>query len=287
MTTETSRRGWFIGRRKVAELLQLIRRDHPSLERELDGWRVSLWENSRRPSLPTWAWVVLMIAAVRLLAVGMGSDGTKPQRAADMLIQAPADMQVALFRAVGGNADWAALRILNPKLGAAMESRWLAAKAVGKTRSAFIDENRRFLLAEALGHFAVADYALAASLRRWQLEAARATPADAACMRVFTSFESTSGPDHDRLVQSRNALIGRALEKVDGTPDPVQARTTSTVPGRLVERTQKASGLSLDRLRATFRGEGTPAERCRSAKALLEVVLAAPRKEALPVLRGI
>lgn len=302
---EGSKRNWRIRRKKVLQLLSLVRGTYPTLESSFDWYRVSLWETNARKGA-NWPvrivayllWFAL-VAGVHLFGSDHGNTGrTYSNGGSSTLVSDPAaqagpslsdvntDIDAALQPTFGGRLTAHDLALGNPRLFAILQNYWKTDRNAGTSQIDFGDEIRELLVRRFPGDLRKADYPLVSGFRRFELDQLQ----DAASMSygICDSYITGSSPEplSDQMMIRRNALVGQILLHADdGAPQP-KPQTLYMVPGEVVTRAVAKSGLTLEQFKSAMHGQGTAETRCRKQISLLQTALALPENSGLSLLRS-
>lgn len=289
---EGSRRGWGASGRRVKELLVLIRRDYPALERELDSWRVSLWENPGGHSV---GWpgigvgIVVALQLLRFCAVPADNPPRSPAPFVTVdraLTQPAADIDEAVKTLSGDHVDGTAVRTDNPALYDDLVRIWTRAEQ-DRDNPARFQTNIAVLLNERFRRvYDKADYKHIAALRRVELDAAlyfRDRNADL-CSNPWSGQGAADVPEE--LTRRRHDAIYDILLSSGADRPGHEPKTTFTIPGTISDRARKRAGLPRAVFSAALMQEGTSAQRCTTRIALLQALLAAPSADSIKVLRA-
>lgn len=309
-----SRRGFWVNRGDVQRLLKVVRENFPDLESCFDWYRVSLWEAPGRVGRGSGAWRPAYFALVLVLGIlrvaFSGSDSHTPvvtpvplpaaSTSADQrwLSDAMAatrrkttdpatDIAAALKSFADGSLSYDALRRANPGLVDDLEKSWQAAHSSDDNQSAFVQRTRQELVRRAniaLHH--PASYALAAELRRLELDQFKATRAldPVACAALMTGGEMPSSVRMN-LFGRQQALSQHAVLASRTDIDSAPETTSFTIPGAVMATLGKRTGLSREALDVALDRRGPPRRICDTRIALLEAALALPAKDGLKLLR--
>lgn len=309
-----SRRGFRVNRGDVQRLLKVVRENFPDLESCFDWYRVSLWETPGRVSRGSGAWrpayfgLILLLGVLR--AVFSDSDSRAPvvspiplpvaSMSADQrwLSDAMAatrrkttdpatDIAAALKSFADGSLSYDEVRRANPRLIDDLEKSWQAAHRSDDNQSAFVQRTRQELVRRAntaLHH--PTSYALAAELRRLELDQFKATRAldPAACAGLMSGGEVPS-PVRMNLLERQQALSQHAVLASRSDIDTAPRNGTFIIPGAVMATLGKRTGLSREALDAALDRRGPPGRICNTRIALLEAALALPAKDGLKLLR--
>ena len=299
----------------VYHLLNSIRDEQPLLESHLDPARVAMWEEklakfkpvgqpargSRTGGYPIGLIVFIIISLLSGLARcsnGLYSPPVSTATPASTLLASPQgglgsltsvneDLDLALSE-FGTAAPVTAteIREKNPKLYAALEQRWRAARAQQVPRWAFAHQTFKFL-SDQFGAMLV--QAPRDELEvYWRIERDRLDlQARSAPERCAAYIAGSSAPlplpsaEQDRL----QALGGRLLVEVPFDKVRPSIAGKYVIPGPIIEKGAKQANMSLDDFRSALHGKLAGAAACEARIGLITAVLGTPGKEADRLLR--
>jgi len=290
-------------RKKIGELLGIIRRDYPELESHFDWHRVALWENRNSGAgFPIGRTIWIGIVALQLLGAlarcsidqprptetveetsytpGRGGDSTSP-RIPGGLSDLDIDVRDAITASLGDSMAVATLRARAPLVYALFESNWHIGVEMGRTRAQYIEtmvrvvDNRYVQLARQAGGADLVELqrrrvAEERLLKGTDLKACAATVREGG-LADRRLIPAEAGDDR------RKAVVELILAR-PANPTPNRGGGSFSIPGEIVARTVDASGLKLDQVTAAFQGKGSDREQCLTHIALLNAALAAPEK---------
>ena len=298
---ESSGRGWVSGKR-IRELLNEVRTRHPSLEGDMDWYRVSLWENrgsSAGGSEAGWRYVVfavILIIQIARFASSTNSTPTDPQATpVDSVFTAPSidpetDITEALKGVTGGSVDAAQLRAENPKLYELVRSDWDELRPDQNGSYTFMRSERTLFADLVERGWASAPYDVLRHAMETDLKIARTLPTpDCASFLVGQLSADRLG---EAQVNLRRAVDGELLLAADPakvTGPPPAATFHYTIPGSVIRAAIKRSGLVESQFRAGIKYEPPPGvqseTQCRARLALREAILAQPKTSGLAIMR--
>ncbi|MDO7833695.1 hypothetical protein Q4610_01430 [Sphingobium sp. HBC34] len=298
-----SRAIWWEGH-KIDDLLATIRRDYPELEQRLDWHRVAMWDSRRDTPRSTKGAIFMVVVAIQLIAVVARCVGDKapdqdsyaplttqsvtpatqplpvsvPPRRPGGLGDFDADVKAALLAAFGPDMTVKTLKNDAQLVYQMFESNWRISLDMDRTRAQYIAtmeglmRERYGLLARQAGGAALVAY------QRQRLREERLLK-DEHWKHCAESSNSGRLPDivhipADKRAKAR-ASIAKLILAMPANPAPPPSGGTFSVPGPIVEKTMAGSGLPLDRVQATFQGQGSDREKCLSHIALLDATLEA------------
>lgn len=293
-----SRRGWFVKRAEVDQLLEGVRRNFPELEHHFDPWRVALWEKSSGGNVGQ-GWfsngrlvifgVILLVQVLRF-AFSDSDRQTAPPPVPPIELSAAdtAREQEIINRAVttvfGPEITFDGLQSLQPDLAALFSANRTIARSDGSSDEVYVSKVHDLVRERMYMTALVQKGALLADVQRIRadiLRAARKAGA-AQCMAFVRTrrlpAEVTMPP---AVLERERALAVKMLDARQlGPPQQIKPGTAS-VPGALVEKVIAATGLPDKRVAQAMGNKGPDADQCAVTIALIDVTLAwkGPAKE--------
>jgi len=160
---EGSKRGWFVRTARVKELLGVIRSRHPTLEGQLDWYRVSLWEH-HNGALPSTRIIVfgfiLLFNIVRYAADNGPANPVRESSSSSSLFTAPdplsdehRDISEVLGNLTNGELGATEMEAKNPKAYRWLATNWSLARDNGDRRPDYVMRNTEILRDRLLGTF--------------------------------------------------------------------------------------------------------------------------------------
>ncbi|NML05639.1 hypothetical protein [Sphingomonas sp. G-3-2-10] len=300
---EGSRRG-FVGRRKVRDLLTIVRRDYPDLEGCFDGYRVSLWEDggSSGGGANLGGWVAPLLFALFLIVracTNMESSDYRPATAVpssvDVSVQPPlanadAELDAILKDMLGDGIDMSTITKRNTPLAVALKAQWLRDREPDGPSFTLAPNVRALLRSWYTEGIGKADAGLLADHLRLVIDVARTLSATSSedCVR-FLESSRVSGPNFafsEALLERERALMARTLLSARApSPNAQTVDRNFMVPGDVVADAMRRSRLSEDQFSKATTAAGPIARQCTGRIALMEAILALPRKRGLPLMR--
>lgn len=290
-------------RKKIDELLGVIRRDYPELESRFDWHRVALWDNRGSGSgfpVGRAIWIGILVFQVLVALTRFSTDPPPPVAAADDVVypQSPSsesgspailgrasnidsEVRDAIAASLGDAVTPTTLRARAPLVYALFESNWHIGLDMGRTRAQYIETmvrvmgNRYALLARQAGGVDLADFQRRRVAEERLLKGSN-WKACAAVVREGGLADPGLIPAKTR--NDRRKTVAELILANPENPVPNRGGGTFSIPGEIVTRTVDASGLKLDQVTAAFRGKGTDREQCLTHIALLNTVLTADAK---------
>ncbi len=278
----------------VTQLLDGVRKHFPELESHLDAERVVSWEqNSSGVSSPWPVWLTLVVAFQLLAAIGRCSGDSASDTASLPPIETVAQLDTATLdlaadEIFGGGTSYEDVVLVEPKLASTISSNLSYARTAkesdeaGLARAIDVVRTRVYFAGQEAGG---TDLDTAMRLRLGQLRAARAVDTEA-CMQLirYNVLDPRVTLPPELRAQERAfakaLLIGSRL-KVPERQEP----STASVPGLVVERVIRDSGLSEAKVRSLMQGKGTDKDTCTLHIALLGATLDYRGKERAAILR--
>lgn len=290
-----SRKGWFVKRADVEQLLAGVRKNFPEIEHHFDPWRVALWDKPEGADTgsgwfsKTRLWIFAAILVVQILRFALADrtpDGSTPSLpvalSASEIAEDGKAIQGALDRIFGPEITLDGLKSLQPDLAALFTANRTIARSDGSDAAAYTakvhDLVRERMYATAL----VEKGPLLADVQQVRadlLRAAREVGA-AQCM----AFVRTRRMDRqvavpDAVLGAERKLAVRMLDASQLGPPARIAPGNAQVPGALVDKVMTLSGIPEERIRKAMNGQGSDADQCAVTIALIDAALAWPGKE--------
>lgn len=293
---------------KIDELIATIRRDYPELEQRLNWHRIAIWEDHRARPIRWWTIAVGIIFALQLL-YRIASSIYHPDPPATMVVphvqggleDIDADMRLAVQAALGNRVSISVLQTDAPLVYQLFESNWRVGRELGRTKDQYVEQmvalirHRYALLArqaggnklEALQRHRLWEEQWLVGQKNWAactdtshgigLASADLIPADGGGLGKpsITGLKQTAKVD---------PAIAALILKMPDDPSEPRTRGTFPIPGKIVEKTVKASGLSLKQVKSAFQGKGNDREKCLTHIALLNATLAADEETRAAIL---
>lgn len=286
-----SRRGWFVKRADVEQLLDGVRRHFPEIERHFDPWRVALWDRQGDDSGGQ-GWfskgrlaIFAVIFIVQIIRMAMDAGGSNDRRDAPVppalsASEAAQDREVigrAIRQVFGPEITLEGLQSLQPDLAALFSANRTVARSAGEDDAAYAakvhDLVRERMLATALAEKGqlLADVQ---RLRARLLEAAQKLgPAE--CMAfIRTRRLDRRAEVAPAILAAERKLAVKMLDASQLGPPARQPPARASIPGDLVDRVIAATGIPDRRVRAAMGGKGPDADQCAVTIALIEQTLA-------------
>lgn len=274
-----------IKRLEVHKLLTGIRDRYPELESYLDPERVASWESKPDagagglgPRIVRGIVIVLVVLAVpRMLSqCSDGSEDGTPQIA----VLSDAEVDAKVREIFGLSVDMDAVKRVDPKL---------AGELLAAINRPEIVLPLNFVRMQALGSAEVSDrdaLEARAELKSIWLTAAKAKSAQICRMAINGDLRALTLDlsENDRVREQD--LLRQLLEAKVLSHMPKGGETRYNVPGWLVGETLERSGLSQEKLKAALTDPDNP-DRCKAETALVQAVVAAPKKVPDEVLKGL
>ncbi|WP_311267288.1 hypothetical protein [Sphingobium sp. WCS2017Hpa-17] len=292
---------------KIDELIATIRRDYPELEQRLNWHRIAIWESRKETPRSTKGAIFMVVVVIQLIAAVARCVGDKapdnsryspivpetstgsPQPPLSVTPHTPgglgdldADLKAAMQASFGPDVTLDSLRRDVPLVYQLFESNWRIGLDLGRSRAQYRDtmegliRERYGLLARQAGGKPLVTY------QRQRLKDERHLKGEhwQACATIAANGrlgDVALIPADQR--EAARPVIASVILSLPDNPKPLPATgSTFSIPGPIVEKTMAASGLTLERVQATFRGEGSDREKCLSHIALLDAALEADAK---------
>lgn len=292
-----SRKGWFVSRADVEQLLSGVRKNFPELEHHFDHWRVSLWDKPAGSDVGTgWfsGWrlvlfgVILMVQILRF-AIPSGSDrdaaSVAPPPAASASEQAVMDRAVTTIFGEGVTLD--KVRDKQPDLAALFSANRTIARSESSSDDAYVGKVHDLVRERMYMTALVQKGALLDDVQRVRVRLLRAAQkaSPAHCMtyvRTHRMAAEVTVPPSD-LLRERD-LARRMLDAAQLGPPQKVASGKASVPGELVGKVIDGTGIPEDRVRQAMGGKGSDADQCAVTIALLDAALMWKGSERMAIL---
>lgn len=283
--SENSRRG-MVGRKKVRELLSIIRTRYPALEQNLDWYRVQLWD-SPAPAQTGVPWFLIVFGIISLIRVlaSVNHDSGRPADYAsqpppairDVLVDARADLDVAL-KSLSQDSVGAAEAERHPAFYAELRNLWARDKADGKNRWDLTADLGDYLDARFDRVVDRAGYDDLVALARLRLaQAKEARDAGWEMCDDFFRGKNSNTPNSVLYRQQRRVIFFRILLSTADDKTAAPRERSFSISGETVDDAVRRAGMSRASFEQAIMDRGTPQARCTARIALYETALALPR----------
>ena len=293
---ERSRRGRFVGSRKIRDLLTHVRTHHPIVERNFDSWRVELWEQAARQKQGIGTFFLIIVVVINIVRVVTGNFGGSdkpnpvPVDIATPLPSTPEEAMAPTLNVVGGNdLTVDAVKQRNPALYADLLDVWKDVYARNGDLPDFTSRARTLIvdrgdLAMGTAGYAISRERVSATRKmagRFYAEHPRY------CVDFLDGKTMTDEWLRDYRESYRHVLVNALLER--STPASLPARRERfDIPGEVMKDIARRAHLSDSAVRKALNGSGADEDkRCKVRLALMDAALAAPLKIGLPLLRSL
>lgn len=283
-----SRKGWFVKRADVEQLLEGVRKNFPEVEHYFDPWRVALWEKNTSANVGQ-GWfssgrliLLAVIFGIQILRVVFSSNdsSTEPPPVPEISISQSAQEKEIVGRAVtavfGPEITFDGLQSLQPDLAALFSANRTIARADGSSDAAYTSKVQDLVRERMYATALVEKGGLLADVQRIRadlLRAARKTGPDA-CMAFLRTRRMAAGVKVPPAVLERERTL--AVKMLDarqlGPPQRVKPGTAS-VPGELIGKVITETGIPDKRVRQAMGGKGSDADQCAVTIGLIDVAL--------------
>jgi len=293
--TENSRRGWFVGKKKVHELLSLVRRDYPPLEQHFDWYRVSMWENPAGWAISGGALIFLGLILLQFVRIASTMDAPSPNdsrpaesfRLMSQLSEPRADIREALKGVSDGMIDADDIETRNPELYSSLRMAWDDASANGRDKWQLRNDMIDSLNARFRRIVVKANHADLSDLVENRLAQAKffRQLGDTYCDRFFKGTLGSSVKPPLALLDEDRKIRFRILADTRGEA-PERAESESyMIPGKVLDDSAKRLGMTYDQFVKAMHDDGSPKRGCDTEVALRETALRLPPKEGVKLLR--
>lgn len=286
-----SRKGWFVKRGEVEQLLEGVRRNFPELEHHFDPWRVALWEKPSGSDVGQgWfsngrliAFGVILLIQVLRFAFNDSDRTTAPPPVPPIELSAAdsAREMETINRAVnavfGPEITFDGLQSLQPDLAALFSANRTIARSDGSSDEAYVAKVHDLVRERMYMTALTQKGSLLADVQRVRadiLRAARKAGA-AQCMAFVRTRRLAPEVSIPAALQLRERdLATRMLDARQLGPPASIKPGTASVPGALIERVIADSGVPDKRVRQAMGGKGSDADQCAVTIGLIDATLA-------------
>lgn len=282
-----SRKGWFVKRAEVEQLLAGVRKNFPELEHHFDPWRVALWDKADGSDVGSgwfskgrlWIFAVILLLQVVRFAFNDSTPDTTPPPALSASEMAEDSNAIggAIAAIFGPEITLEGLKSLQPDLSALFSANRTIARADGSDDKAYRAKVHDLVRERMYMTALVEKGPLLADVQRVRadlLRAARKVGA-AQCM----AFVRTRRLDPQVVVpeatlEAERKLAVRMLDASQLGPPQRMAPARAQVPGELVGKVILLTGIPDERVRKAMNGKGSDADQCAVNIALIDATLA-------------
>ncbi|OYX96704.1 MAG: hypothetical protein B7Y74_00400 [Novosphingobium sp. 35-62-5] len=295
-----SRKGWFVKRADVEQLLAGVRKNFQEIEHHFDPWRVALWDKPEGAGTgegwfsKTRLWIFAAILVFQILRYALADwtpEASNPPPPVALSSSEIAEdgkaIQGALDRIFGPEITLEGLKSLQPDLAALFSANRTIARSDGSDAAGYAakvhDLVRERMYATAL----VEKGPLLADVQRVRADLLRAARkvGGAQCMALIrTRRLDPQVVVPEAVLSAERKLAVRMLDASQLGPPARIAPGTVSVPGALVDKVMTLSGVPEDRVRKAMDGKGSDADQCAVTIALIDAALAWKGKEREAVL---
>jgi len=283
-------------KKRVNELMQLVRVRHPMLEQELNGEQVGNWEFQGRASGAPIGWIAFGCYLAFVILIGpitsvLDPSGNRPRTAIDFmppLTTVNADLGKALRGMLGDAASVEDLKKGNPPLYADLAFRWQDDRLAGVPYDVYAAGVRSVLIDRAVRSYSRISYKTL--VEQWRIRRDAAKEGVPRLPTRCTISLSIAGllpmQMSDALAKRVRANIAQSLIEAK---DPLPALTeyySYSIPGSIVMDTAQRLKMTRDQVERVLQNGEETEIKCRVREALVDATLAAPKSEAIEVLRG-
>jgi len=293
---ESSRRGWRVGKKKVRELLSLVRRDYPPLEQQFDWYRVSMWENPNSFAMPTGFGIVFVIVLLQFLRFGMMPDTSEPSpqqfvppviELASGLTTPQADIRDALDEISDGMLDVDLIEGHNPELYRSLELVWDDSEANSHRKSQFTAAIGDSLDARFRRVVVKANHANLAALVRNRMDQAKFFRNLGAihCVQYLRGTLAAAISATSDLRREARMIRFRILADTRGDAPEPKANGTYWIPGSVIADSARRLGMTHDEFMKAMNDDTSARRECDTEIALRQTALQLPPKKGMKLLR--
>lgn len=294
-----SRKGWFVKRSDVEQLLAGVRKNFPELEHHFDDWRVALWKRQDQSGANSW-WskTRLIIFAVILLAqiARFATSGTDRDRQTAEAPQPVSTSQTDNDKAIvsravtaifGGDVTFEQVQARQPDLAALFSANRTIARSENDSDDAYIAKVRDLVRERMYMTALTVKGPVLEDVQRIRADVLRAAQlaGPAQCMAYIRTRRLAPDVTMGVSVLLRERDLARRMldARQLGPPARVAGGRTS-VPSELVAKVVESTGIGDARVRQAMNGRGSDADQCAVTIALIDAALAAPAKDRQAIL---
>lgn len=295
-----SRRGWFVSRGDVEQLLEGVRKNFPELEHHFDHWRVSLWERQGTSS-DNYSW----LSNGRLIAIGLiflvqvirfaipSNDANQQEIAAPPPISASEQAAEAavvgrtVITVFGDEMTIEKVKAHQPDLAALFAANRTIARDKGGDEQAYTSKvidlvrERMYMTAHATKGALLVDVQ---RVRVGLLRAARAV-GPAQCMAfIRTRRFPPEAQVPAAIAEQERKLARQMLDARQLGPPASRDSSKARISGEIVGKVVNATGIGEERVRQAMSGKGSDADACAVTIALIDAALVAPKADQQAIL---
>lgn len=297
---QSSRRGWFVKRGDVEQLLAGVRKNFPELEHHFDPWRVALWERQGTSSDDR-GWLsnarliaIGLILLVQVIRFAVSSNDADPQAVVDLPAISVAEQgheQAIVDRTVttifGSSVSIAQVRTLQPDLAALFFANRTIARSEGSSEAAYVSKVHDLVRERMYAAARAQRGSLLEDLQRIRVDLLRAAQqaGPAQCMTfVRTQRFAAEIQLPPPLIERERKLALQMLNARQLGPPATIPSGKASVSGAIVGKVIDATGIGADRVRQAMGNAGPDADQCAVSIALIDAALAAPKSERQAIL---
>ncbi|MBB4614470.1 hypothetical protein [Novosphingobium taihuense] len=286
-----SRKGWFVKRAEVDQLLEGVRRNFPELEHHFDPWRVALWEKPSGSDVGQgWfsngrliAFAVILLIQVARFAFSDNDRQSAPPPVPPIELSSAetAREQEIINRAVttvfGPEITFDGLQSLQPDLAALFSANRTIARSDGSSDEVYVAKVHDLVRERMYMTALVQKGQLLSDVQRIRADILRAARKSGAaqCMAYVRTRRLAPEVSIPVALQLRERdLATRMLDARQLGPPQRIAPGTASVPGPLVEKVMTATGLPDKRVSQAMGNKGSDADQCAVTITLIDATLA-------------
>ena len=295
-----SRRGWFVKRADVEQLLAGVRKNFPELEHHFDPWRLALWE-PQSPSANTRGWfsnarliAIGLILLVQVIRFAMSPGDADPQTTADPVAMSASEQareQVIMDRTVttifGNDVRFEQVGTHQPDLAALFSANRTIARSEGSSEAVYASKVHDLVRERMYATARAQKGELLEEVQRIRVDLLRAaqTVGPAQCMTfVRTQRFAAEVQLPASLVERERKLARQMLNARQLGPPASKAGGKASVPGAVVSQVIEATGIGEDGVRQAMGNAGSDADQCAVTIALIDAALAAAKPDRQAIL---
>lgn len=283
-----SRKGWFVKRAQVEQLLAGVRKNFPELEHHFDPWRVALWDKQDGADVGSgwfskgrlWIFAAIFLIQIVRFAVNDSTPDTSPPPPAISASAVAEDTKAiggAIAAIFGPEITLEGLKSLQPDLAALFSANRTIARSDGSDDAAYRAKVHDLVRERMYTTALVEKGPLLADVQRVRadlLRAARKVGAAQCMAYVRTHRLDRQVVVPDATLEAERKLALRMLDASQLGPPQRMAPARAQVPGELVGKVIALTGIPDERVRKAMNGKGSDADQCAVNIALIDATLA-------------
>ncbi|NKJ44958.1 hypothetical protein [Novosphingobium sp. SG720] len=295
LTRQGSRKGLFVPKSQVRQLIDGVRTNFPELEQHFNPMLVAAWERANRSGKGlNFGWIAIVVIGLIRLAIAISDYHGAPPGQAPAAYETTASFDPVsdfvlgstISTLFGPGMSYTDLKQRSPNFAQTLyANRQTTDDPFALDRKGQTVLNLRFLLA----HYRAVPPRLD-DLARWRLDMMQTALADGpdTCLSVAGGGDLPQGAELAKAALARQQKLARAMLEAGelDAPQPAPGDRSYAIPGPMVDRVIALTGLPEARVRAAFHNKGTSADQCIVRMALIKAALAWKGADRVPILQG-